>query len=240
MDQARHDVKTLANSLTHSLIKTLSDASQKIGGDDAAAALARGKVFQLSNYLDAAISSFQTALAREPELDEARARLAQVQSLAHQPENALATAMELVQSNPGYKLTEMTSAQTMTAMTLLGDVLVRNNRVKDATEAYKVAASRYKDDTFAAGRLAQAYLVSGQPQKAMEAVPSFASNPRFVSLQKILTLGRENEALLPKYSHDNMQALVSLTEHGRPMVVDGTSYVAPLVAGAGDWCAGEP
>jgi predicted Zn-dependent protease len=239
MNQAENHVTGLANSLMNELQKTLAEAGEKINGDDAEAALARGKIFQLSAYLNEAIASFQSALAHDSRLDEARARLAVVQSLAHQPENALATAMELAQGNPGFELKEMTSDRSMTAMTLLGDVLVANNRVDDAMEAYKVAANRYNNDTFAAGRLAQAYLVSGKSQKAIEQLPNFKSNPRFQSLHKILNLSQATDAVLPKYSPNDMRSFLAVAAHGRPMVVGGTGHIAPLEIGPSDWCAGQ-
>ena len=240
MIQAQSRLKPLADSLAKEMMNTLSDAARQAPGDDAAAALARGKIFQLASYFDEAITSYKSAMALEHDQHEAQARLAYVQSRAHRYESALATAMDLAQANPGFELKEMTSDQVTTAMTLLGDMLVRNKRVKDASEAYKVAAERYKNDAFAAGRLAQSYLVLGENQPAIDQIPNLTANPRFQALEKILILGMENEALLPKLNTDHMQKFVEVSAHGRPMVVDGQSCVAALVAGATDWCTGAP
>lgn len=239
MTQAQLDVKKLASSLIKELTQTLTEVTPKIGRDDADAALARGKVFQIALYYVEAIESFQCALALNPRLDEAKARLAVVQARAFHVENALATAMDLAQTNPGYEFKELTSDLTMSAMTLLGDILVKNDRVVDAIEAYKVAATRYKNDAFAAGRLAQAYLVTGEPQLAIKELANIAANPRFRPVERLLSLGRDAAALLPRFAPDAMQALVAVSEHGRPMVVGDTMYVAPLVADTSDWCTGE-
>lgn len=235
MSQDRFNPRMLAETLVNELMRTLSDAARNLAGDDAEAALSRGKVFQVCGYLEEAIASFKSAAAQDTQLDEAKARLAVVLGRAHHPENALAAAMDLAQSNPGFEFKEMTSSQVMTAMTLLGDTLVLNKRPKDAIEAYKLAAERYKNDAFAAGRLAQALLASGEPQRAVEHLADISANPRFQSLEKILSLGREVPALLPRYSSDHLQAMVAVSEHGRPMVVDGRMIVAPLVDGDCGW-----
>lgn len=235
MTYDRYEPAALAEALANELIKTLSDATRQVGNDDANAALAQGKIFQLAGYFEEAITCFKSAAARDPQLDEAKARLAMAQTRAHHNENALATAMDLAQSNPGFEFKEMTSDQVMTAMTLLGDMLVKNKRTKDATHAYRVAAERYRNDAFAAGRLAQAMLVHGEPEQAIAQLPEFSSNPRFRALEKILNLGREIPALLPRYNADHLQAMIAVSDHGRPMVVDGKFVVAPLVDGDCGW-----
>src|SRR5262249_34910460 len=139
--------------------------------------------------------------------------------------------------NPGYELKELSSNQTSSAMTLLGDALVFNDRASDAIEAYKIARSTSKRDSFAAGRLAQLYLATGDPSKAMEQVKGVDANPRFRNLSRVLCLGKRSTSLLGVFQRGSVESFLALTDPGRPLLVDGTPRRAAAVSGNDDWCA---
>lgn len=235
---ACRDLNALAKSVADQLAKNALDASAAAGGDSATALLARGKAFQLASYFEEAAQSFEAAVAIDPNLSEARARLAVVQMRASQPQRALATAMDLAQSEPSFLLHELTSSQAMSAMTILGDALSLNGRVEDALEAYRNAVKRSPKDMFAAGRLAQAYLSLGDAKSAFEQADKIANNPRFHSLTRLLRLGNETLAVLPR-QNGNMAALLAVSAHGRPMIVNDHASTAPLVFAPTGWCAFE-
>lgn len=227
----------LTNSLHKNLLETLKNVGGRLNDHSAAGALARGQVFQLSGYYEDAVESYTEALALDPQLDEAAARLPIAQLLARHPAKALVSAMKLAERNPGFELKEMTSDQHQNAMTILGDALTFNERPKDAIEAYKVARTASKRDVFAAGRLAQLYLATGEPTKAVEQAKNVGNNPRFGNLARLLSLGQKNAALLPVSRAGAAIDMLSVTVHGRPLLVEGTARVAPLVWGDDQWCA---
>ncbi len=236
MMSAANDLNALAKSLSSHLEKNAKELSATAGGDSAAALLARGKAFQLASYFEEAAHSYEAALAFDAELSEARARLAIVQMRAYQPARALATAMDLAQRAPEFALKELTSDQVISAMTILGDALSLNNRVEDAVEAYKSGAKHCATDAFAEGRLAQAYLSMGDAKRAFEQADKIPQNPRFRSMLNLLKLGRESLAVLPRHNGD-MNAMMAVSAHGRPMVLDGRECTAPLVPGSTPWCS---
>jgi tetratricopeptide (TPR) repeat protein len=123
-------------------------------------------------------------------------------------------------------------------MTILGDALSLNGRVEDAVEAYRSAIKRSPKDVFAAGRLAQAYLSLGDAKSAFEQADKIASNPRFHSLTRLLRLGHETLAVLPRYD-GKMAELIAVSAHGRPMIVNDQASTAPLVFAPTGWCAVE-
>jgi tetratricopeptide (TPR) repeat protein len=236
----RKQTAALAESLCQELVQTLQGLCCELANDTPTAALARGKVFQLSGYYEDAVDSYESALGCDPDLDEAAARLVIAQLQARQPENALASATKLAQRNPGYELKEMTSTQAINSMTLLGDALASNGRLDDSIEAYKLALGASKNDVFAAGRVAQAYLAAGNPQSALEQAPNIGTNQRFRSLTALLELGRQNVALLPKFANGGGASLLSISAPGRPLFVEGAARVAPIVWGDDGWCAERP
>lgn len=227
----------LARSLAAHLTDTLKDAGTQLDEQSAKGAVARGKVFQLCGYLENAVESYADALAFDPEMDEAAFRLTRSQLLFRQPERALATAMKLAQRSPDFDLKEMTSDLYINAMTLLGDALVFNNRPADAIEAYKIARTSSKKDAFAAGRLAQVYLTTGEPKKAIEQAKNLGKSPRFRSLANVLALGERNAALLPAFEPTSPADLVGVVPVGRPLMVDSVPRQASVDWSNNEWCA---
>lgn len=231
------ELTELAKSVSGHLAKNIKELTAASAGDTAQASLARGKLFQLAGYFEEAAQCFEAALACAPALSEARARLAIMQMRSHQPARALAVAMELAQRDPDFLLTELTSEQQTGAMTILGDALAVNGRVSDAVEAYKNAAKRSAKDVFAAGRLAQAYLSLGDAKSAFDQARMIPANPRFKSLTNLLRLGKESMSIMPRHTPDDMQSMMAVSAHGRPMTVNGVAATASLVRGDSPWCA---
>jgi predicted Zn-dependent protease len=236
-DNQRSSDAELTGSLSKYLRESLDEAAKKLNDDSAEGALARGKVFQMASYFREAAQSYADALAKDNSLDEAAARLVVAQLKGRQPEKALASAMNLAARKPGFEVKEFSSNQYASAMTLLGDALVNNNRPADAIEAYKAARTESKRDAFAAGRLAQLFLATGEPKKALEQAKGVAANPRFRDLSRVLALGERSVALLPAFRADSLIDMIAVSDHGRPLFVDGTARSATLAWGNDEWCA---
>lgn len=241
MPKLRSSDKELTASLRKHLSETLEQANKALNEDSPQGAIARGRVFQMAGYFLEAADSYADALGYGDEaMDEAAACGIVAQLKARQPEKALASAMALAARNPGFELKELSSNQYASAMTLLGDALAYNDRPNDAIEAYKIARSTSKRDSFAAGRLAQLYLATGEPNKAVEQFKDVESNPRFRSLARVLTLGRKSVSLLPVFQRGSLGAMIAVTDHGRPLFVDGAPRLASVVGGNDEWCADIP
>lgn len=208
----------------------------RLGESSAAGALARGRVFSLAAYNLQAIESFREALSLDPKLHEAAARLVLLLLRTGQTEPALATALKLAAEAPYFQLREMSSSESIGALTLLGNTLARNGRTDDAIEAYLAARRVCETDSSAAARLAQLYLATGQPHKALEQAPAFADNPRFHDLGSVLRLGKTSQALLPSFHKDLVASLVALEDHGRPLSVAGKHRRASLREQGSEWC----
>ncbi len=214
--------------------QTLDETLPALPEASALGALARGQVYQLAGYFSEAIESYTEALALNRELDEAAARLTIVQLLAGEHGKALANAMKLAARSPAFQLQENTSDQHIGVMTLLGDALAFNGRSSDAIKAYELALAN-KRDTFAAGRLAQLHLASGQPGKALEQLAAASGNTRFRNLTRVLSLGRQSEALLPVIEPRALTAELSNAMPGRPLMIEATARTAPPAWGDTQW-----
>lgn len=226
-----------AQTIVRRLTETLRDAGAHLSEQSAKGALARGKVFQIAGHYANAERCYQDAVALDPNEAEAAARLAIVEILQSDAQRALKTAMELAARHPTFEFQEASSDDYVSVYTVLGDALVANGRVEDAVEGYKLARSTSKRDTFAAGRLAQLYMSTGEGKKALEQAPAVAQNARFRSLVGALSLGERSTALMPRNG-----GLVRVTGEvpGRPLLVDGDPVVAAVVQGDETWCAELP
>lgn len=234
--QFRSDAE-LASSLSKQLTQTLQDANKNLNEDSPQGALSRGIVFQLAGYFLEAAESYASAAANNGDMKEAGARQIVAQLKARQFEKGLASAMAFAAEDPNFELKELTSNQVASALTLLGDALAHNDRASDAIEAYKLARTSSKRDAFAAGRLAQLYLATGEPKKAVELTKDVAANPRFRSLSRLLNLGAKSAQLLPAFQRGSISSLIAVTDHGRPLFVEGTPRSASLTWGNDQWCA---
>ena len=227
----------VAASLSDHMRDTLKDASAHIGDSTPEAALSRGKVFHLAGYYEDAGENYTAATESKSDGDEAAARLAIVQMLSRQPEKALATATALASRNPGFEFKEATSDQYVSALSVLGDALAFNGRMEEAIDAYSRARSTARRDAAAAGRLAQMYLATGQPQKALELRQEVAKNPRFAHLSRTLEAGVRNERLLTSFGPNSVDSFLAIAVHGRPLLVEEAMVKASVVEGDAQWCA---
>lgn len=217
----------LARSLAAELTGTLEGATRSLESNTAAGGIARGKVFQAAGYLEEAAESYSQAMEAKAS-DEAAARLAIVLLYAGNAEKALATATELARRNPSFEVRELTSKQRTSALTILGDAQAQSGRLDEAIETYKRARKTSPKDTFAAGRLAQAYLAKGDTRKAAEFVEDAARNPRFASVSRQLSGGVGGSVIIDR------RQLVAV--HGRPLFVEEKPRLAPIVRGDSQWC----
>ncbi|MCE9667072.1 tetratricopeptide repeat protein [Myxococcus stipitatus] len=231
--------QSTARQIEKRLLEALQSQSANVEDNTAEGALARGRLFSVALYHEKAIESFREALSLDPSQYEAAARLVLVLLRTRRHEEALEVATKLAAEAPDYELPEMTSDERISVFTLLGNALVQNQRTDDAIQAYQTARKLSKRDTTAAARLAQLYLSSGEPKRALEQSSAFSRNPRFQDLASVLTLGKTNEALLPTYRRASIADIVGLTDHGRPLTVPDGSRLASVVEGSTAWCA-EP
>jgi tetratricopeptide (TPR) repeat protein len=216
---------------------TLQRIDAQLSESSAAGALARGKMFELVGYFAEAAESYTDALTLDSNLTEASARLALAQLKAEQREKALATAMSLAACNPNFKFKALASDEVVSAMTVLGDTLVGNNRLEDAKEAYQAARKIDSKDSYAAGRLAELHLADKDHKKALELRNDFKNNPRFQNLNSLLALSDTSAALLPRFSRESLAVRITSVAVGRPLLVDGEVRFASVVEGDDGWCA---
>lgn len=215
---------------------TLQKASAKLGDRTAEGALARGKVFELVGYFDDAVSSYEDAISLDHGLDEARARLALAQLKSQQPAKALATAIALTAHNQKLQLHALSTDERVSAMTILGDALVANNRLEDAVHAYEAARAIDAGDTYAAGRLAEVYLAIGESGKATALASAFSSNPRFFNVHEVLVLGQTSAGLFRLVDRASLVGRIHSVAVGRPLLVDDAARLATR-SGNAAWCA---
>lgn len=229
----------IASVLCAQAMRTLEAARKHLSENSAVGALERGKVFSIAAEYEQAANSFLEAVAQDPNLLEAAARLPLSLLKARKPEKALEHAMELASRQPKFMVQELMSEESVSAMTILGETLLANGRIPDAIEAYTKAREISQKDSYAAGRLAQLHLATGRAQEAVELSGTFSSNPRFCfrNLEAVLPLGKTHVGLLPVITAENLVANVATCMPGRPILADGTPRVAPLVWGDDRWCA---
>lgn len=235
--KAEVDPAALAKSLAKHLIASLGAAADVAGERSANGALARGRIYLVARYFAEAAQSFAEALEKDPKMDEAAARLISVRMNQGRYEEALSLAIELASRNPTFEFKENTSDQVVSAMTLLGGALTAVGRTQDAIEAYLVARKSNPKDTFAAGRLAQIYIATGQPKLALQESKAVARNTRYAALARELARGAENALFLPSIRTGELRDLVGVADPGRPVIVEGRARVASLIDGCDAWCS---
>lgn len=216
---------------------TLSKVDAQLADQSAAGALARGKVFELVGYFAEAANSYVEALSYDRGLAEASGRLALALLKSTQNERALSVAMGLAARQPNFKLGALATDEQVSAMTILGDALVANNRLEDAKEAYVAARKIDSKDSYAAGRLAQIHLAEKDFKRASELRRDFRDNLRFQELNSLLSLGETSSALLPTVTRESLARNIAGSAVGRPLLVDGEVRCASIVEGDEGWCA---
>ena len=227
----------IAGSLAKHLIATLEASVAKVDDQSDAGALARGRIFQLAGYYSEATANYIEALRVDPAADEAAARLVVVKMILGHFDEALGVATTLASRNSKFEYKESSSDQVVSAMTLLGDALAAVDRPNDAIEAYTAARESNPRDTFAAGRLAQLYLATGEPKRAVDQAEAISSNTRFAALARTLARGAERALFLPAIRPDGLAGMLRVSMPGRPVLVDDEARVAPLLTGCDAWCA---
>jgi len=235
--KADADPVGLAKSLAKHLMATLEAATDLAAERSADGALARGRIYQLAGYYAEAAENFLGALEKGPKLDEAAARLVNVRMSQSRYQEALALAVELASRSPTFEYKESSSDQVVCAMTLLGDTLTAVGRTQDAIQAYSIARKSNPEDTFAAGRLAQHYIATGQPELALQESKAVARNTRYAALARELSRGLENPLFMPSIRTDDLRGLLAVSAVGRPVMVEGNARVASVISGCDDWCA---
>lgn len=217
--------------------ETLAAVADRLDSESAEGAFARGRVFELLAYYPEAEAAYTTAIALDPTLDEATARLALVYLKTNQVAKGLATATKLAARNPNLELDAMATEEHFSIFTILGNALLASKRVEEAGAAYEAALRLYEGDTHAAARLAQVRILLDDVAQAQGLRESFTKNPRFVDLGDSLDLADGNFRIKPFLSLDSLAASVLAANPGRPVVVDGEVRLAELVDGDDGWCS---
>lgn len=228
-EAANQQLKEKAQHIGAKLIAGLEAAAKRSSEPGAAGALARGIIFQNAAFLEEAAQSFKEALAADPNAHEAGARLVLTLLRARRYDAALDVAAKLAKRAPDYAMPELTTDQSLSVFTLLGNALIANGRIDEAARAYEGALKRKPADTTAAARLAQVHIALGEPDKAFAHTKEILKNPRFSSLGSLLQLGRESAGLLSAFSPAGRLGSVSVDEHGRPFIVDGAIRQAEVI-----------
>lgn len=236
MSGAKH-AATFPQTVCQVARKTLDNAERDLGGGGAAAALARGHVFELVGYFEAAAAAYGEAFSHDSKLGEALARQALCQLKAGDAERGLQLAVAAAAADGKLQLETLATGEAFSVMTVLGDALIANNRLDEAVDAFKQARALNPNDNYATAHLAQVYLATKQQSLAADLAPSIQAPSRFEAFKTVLGLGGHGLALLQDSKRGSLVANISVMMPGRPMDVHGEQRVAPLVEPREDWCA---
>ncbi len=228
-----------AQMLLKNANQTLGEATKNLEAAGSAAALARGKVFELVGYFPEAVESYRHALIAEPGNTEAAGRLAIAQLKAGKTRAALAAATELAAGSPEARVKALATDEVVSAMTILGDALASSGRPVDAAIAYGKALEIDRGDSYAAGRLAQTVIATGGGEKLDGLDKLVGDNPRFHGLRAGLALGAKHHELLPTLNPSQLAAAVMSNPVGRPFLAEDQAILADVVEGDPSWCS-EP
>jgi tetratricopeptide (TPR) repeat protein len=240
MSAAKHEA-TFSQTVCQAARKTLENAERDLARGGPVAALARGRVFELVGYFDAAAAAYREAFSLDPKLSEARAREALCHLKGGDAERGLQLAVAAAAADEKLQLETLATGEAFSVMTILGDALVANNRLDDALAAFKKARAIVPNDNYATAHLAQVYLATNQQNLAADLAPSIQLPSRFETFKTVLGLGGNGLALLQEGRRGslvaNIKVMMPTPMPGRPMDVHGEQRVASLVEPREDWCA---
>lgn len=168
--------------------------------DDPAVLLAAGKLAMTTpDRLAEACQLLGAALARDPELHEARAFLALAELQSGSAEAGLETAVGLAFRAPDFTFKTRLGLPT-SAQTVLGDALFQNNRIDEAIAAYERAIRVQAHDQHAVRRLASLYLAKGQASNASGLLNRIEVTDETRTLVSAVRLAANDASRLPSIS----------------------------------------
>ncbi|HSC79326.1 MAG TPA: tetratricopeptide repeat protein [Chitinolyticbacter sp.] len=154
---------------------------------DAARLVAAGKIREVAQTFQLAQKHYHAALQRDPGSLEAKARLAILYTKQRRRPTALKTALEVAQQNAKFKFSDITG-RPRSVQTVLGDTHRENGNAEDAKTAYAAALKLQSGDDYAAFRLAQLYLGSGDVAAAQSLAKKMGDHSEFAELNAALRL----------------------------------------------------
>ncbi|WP_330961986.1 tetratricopeptide repeat protein [Photobacterium sp. 53610] len=180
--------------------------------------LAAGKINETEGDLAYAIRWYERAIGADPELHEARARLAlaqikssQHESRAHVRQQALENALKLVQSAPKLVFAAVVRRRPLSAWTVLGDAQRAHGNDNAAIEAYSKAIVVEPRDMYAAGHLGTLLLKQGNVDEALKQLNNVdRQNGVFGQIEAAVRLAAANPETL--ISIRNIVTVLSVAE----------------------------
>ncbi|UXY14939.1 tetratricopeptide repeat protein [Chitiniphilus purpureus] len=154
---------------------------------DAARLVAAGKIREVAQTFQLAQKHYQAALQHDPGSLEAKARLAILYTKQRRRPTALKTALEVAQQNAKFKFSDITG-RPRSVQTVLGDAHRESGNAEDAKTAYAAALKLQSGDDYAAFRLAQLHLGSGDIAAAQNLAKKMGEHPEFAELHAALRL----------------------------------------------------
>jgi tetratricopeptide (TPR) repeat protein len=184
------------NAVVESVSTFLETA--KTNPDSADGYMACGKVNEVSGDLYVAIAWYERALGVNPDLHEARCRLAAAQLKNGQKQDAMRTAIEVTSMAPDFVFTALVRGRPISAMSLLGDALRESGYKDEAMDAYRRALNYVPEDMYAAGHYGTLLLQNGNIEEAMEVLKKIdPENGIFGPVSAAARLAERDPALLP-------------------------------------------
>lgn len=222
---------SLTEAIARGAEATLKRARQAAKSGGGRAAIGRGQIYEIAGLNSNAAASYLQACSDGDEdiALEALARSTIVALKTDDRDEALRLASELASTNPNFLVESVILGETYTSMTLLGDALFVNGRLKDATLAYGKSLESQPGDPYASGRLALLHLTAGDVASATSLRDAFSMSPRFTDLENTIDLATSG-LVVPTLDANTAVSMVSGDAAGRPFVVVGTPRRATAVA----------
>lgn len=166
--------------------------------DSAEGYMACGKVNEVSGDHFVSIAWYERALGANPDLHEARCRMAVAQLKNGQKQDALRTAIELTSMAPEFVFTALVRGRPISAMSLLGDAFRESGYTQEAMDAYARALEYVPEDMYAAGHYGTLLFQNGQIEEAMEVFKKIdPENGIFGPVSAAARLAHRDPGLLP-------------------------------------------
>jgi tetratricopeptide (TPR) repeat protein len=188
-----------ASSVGSDLLKSINEIIKGLDDkNEAVRQLSAGKICEFTGDFNSAEKLYQNALSQQPDLYEAKARLALTFFKRQENQEALRIAVELCATAGKAKFKRLVNSQPFTAFTVLGDALRVEGKTDLATEAYRKATALEPKDNYSTGHLAHLLVTSGNIKEASKLKIDPAGS--FGALTSALTLVGNEALLLPSIS----------------------------------------
>lgn len=158
--------------------------------------LAAGKIYEIADVHQEAISHFEQSVNADCNNFEALARLSLALLKAGRTQEALQYAVELNQKASSFTFLSL-GGKTVSAPAVLGDALQSAGKFELAVEAFREALEVSSEDRYSAAMCAAVLLRLGKTTEAVQLVPRFESSVQFVDLVETLKMLSPTSSNLP-------------------------------------------